>query len=499
MKETRAIKFYLDKSVNKSKKIEIINFLNECKEAQNKLYEYYWSNFKIVIDSKNKIDFNYKGLNYKEISPLLKSHHFQQVNQDVYGSLIAILTKIKQKIKFEYKDDKEKQRIYNYLKGFCFEWDRLEKYVNKQLKEYKKQDGKYYEFLLQVKNTIENKDKFSNIKGIIESEFWYVKENYFKCPNISKCCIWCNTAHTIELKQNSFYDWYFILDSNENISRNPKATRGVFEKITIPIKYSDYHHEILKDKILSNSFKIGTNNQGQIYIMGTYNIEKEYTLNEVKDIVGIDIGLKKLITCSDGEIIEQNPYILNKLNRLIKHQGNRNRLEKHLQKKLNDENYRLGNNHYLKRQQRLTNFVTCDNRYIIKQFLNGRDNDLIIMENLEIGHSSTKTKHANYLLKRLHIQAIKEDVLRYCKEYGINVSLVNPDYTSQCCPKCGFVSKDNRKSQEEFKCIKCNHTDNADHNASINIKNRYYDDRININTPTWRVKEILEQDYIACG
>lgn len=41
MKEARSIKFYLDKSVNKSKKDDIIQFLNECANVENQLYAYF--------------------------------------------------------------------------------------------------------------------------------------------------------------------------------------------------------------------------------------------------------------------------------------------------------------------------------------------------------------------------------------------------------------------------------------------------------------------------
>ena len=40
------------------------------------------------------------------------------------------------------------------------------------------------------------------------------------------------------------------------------------------------------------------------------------------------------------------------------------------------------------------------------------------------------------------------------------------------CPICGCIEDENRITQEKFKCIECGHEDNADHNASINIKNR---------------------------
>ena len=52
---------------------------------------------------------------------------------------------------------------------------------------------------------------------------------------------------------------------------------------------------------------------------------------------------------------------------------------------------------------------------------------------------------------------------------GGEVIKVNPKYTSQKCSCCGHVSKENRKTQSKFKCVKCGFTLNADVNASINI------------------------------
>lgn len=34
---------------------------------------------------------------------------------------------------------------------------------------------------------------------------------------------------------------------------------------------------------------------------------------------------------------------------------------------------------------------------------------------------------------------------------------------------CGYISKENRKSQAEFVCLKCGHSENADINAAKNI------------------------------
>jgi putative transposase len=52
------------------------------------------------------------------------------------------------------------------------------------------------------------------------------------------------------------------------------------------------------------------------------------------------------------------------------------------------------------------------------------------------------------------------------------VITVPPQYTSQECSQCGFISKENRKTQADFACQTCGYSDNADSNASYNIKKK---------------------------
>jgi transposase len=52
-----------------------------------------------------------------------------------------------------------------------------------------------------------------------------------------------------------------------------------------------------------------------------------------------------------------------------------------------------------------------------------------------------------------------------------DVIRVNPKYTSQTCPVCGFISRGNRKN-ESFKCLECGFVGHADHVGAINISER---------------------------
>lgn len=447
-KEKRAIKFYLNKSVNKSKKDKILKFLSECNLVENQLLTYYWNNFDIVIKSKTKIDFIYNNkINFKDITPQLKSHHFQSIIQQVYEQMKSIQSKIiNKKIRFKFKDDTNKQRIYNYCKQFCFDWDKLEKYNKKQLNKFKKKDEKYHEFLLLVKDYINDDKLYSELKQDIENKFWEEKAK-FKLPNKTEFQIRCSSFNSVDIKLKEF-EWLFNISNNDRIGGTEK--KGIYDKIIIPVKFSNYHKQKLKDKKLASTFNLKLNNYGRIEIIGCYEVEVDYSKNDINNEIGIDIGFKKLITSSDGEIIEQNDKIIKMAKRVLSNQHNRDGLEYHLKEKYNNRDFKLPNKRHKLLQAKLSNFVKSDNRFKIKQFLNGRENYHIIMEELELAYNRTYNREVNYLMKRIGIQSLKSDIEKYCKKYGINISTVNPAYTSQQCPVCGYVNKKSRKTQERF-------------------------------------------------
>jgi putative transposase len=55
---------------------------------------------------------------------------------------------------------------------------------------------------------------------------------------------------------------------------------------------------------------------------------------------------------------------------------------------------------------------------------------------------------------------------------GVAVREVKPSYTSQTCPRCGHIGKENWKGYSYFKCVKCGYEANRDRVASLNIAKR---------------------------
>ncbi len=88
----------------------------------------------------------------------------------------------------------------------------------------------------------------------------------------------------------------------------------------------------------------------------------------------------------------------------------------------------------------------------------------IQMENL-----SGITEYSDRFLKNWSYFDLQSKIEYKAKQAGIDVIYINPQFTSQRCSKCGYISKDNRKTQAQFCCQKCGFESNADYNASQNI------------------------------
>lgn len=55
---------------------------------------------------------------------------------------------------------------------------------------------------------------------------------------------------------------------------------------------------------------------------------------------------------------------------------------------------------------------------------------------------------------------------------GVPVVLVDPRNTSRECHECNYIDKKNRRSRDDFLCLRCGHAGPADHNAARNIAGR---------------------------
>ena len=102
----------------------------------------------------------------------------------------------------------------------------------------------------------------------------------------------------------------------------------------------------------------------------------------------------------------------------------------------------------------------------------------IAMENLDgfQGSRLYADDAKGFNLGRLHLRtglsSLKDEFIHIAPKYGLSVSLVQPEYTSKMCGHCGCIDDRNRQTQEEFCCVECHHSENADIHSAKNIKFR---------------------------
>ena len=184
---------------------------------------------------------------------------------------------------------------------------------------------------------------------------------------------------------------------------------------------------------------------------------------EVKDFIGVDLGIVNIARDSDGgkhsgEDIER-----------VRRRHHRNRMRAQ----------RKGTKGAKKRLKRLAareaRFRRHEN-HVISKGLVAKAKDTgggIGMEDLSgIRERTTvrakqRARHSGWAFAQL----------RSFVEYkanlgGVPVVLVDPRDTSRTCSECGHCETANRKTRDEFECRHCGHSEDADLNAARNIRSR---------------------------
>ena len=143
------------------------------------------------------------------------------------------------------------------------------------------------------------------------------------------------------------------------------------------------------------------------------------------------------------------------------------------------------------------------------------DHDIIAIEKLNLAGMSKRAKAKvdphnpgvflpngqtakRGLNRKLRLSALAQfgEFLQYkARLSGGQVIEVDPKNTSRRCSSCGHVAQENRESQAVFLCKKCGHSDNADHNAAINILDRALRDHVKDITDFWGGKHPSVRAY----
>lgn len=309
------------------------------------------------------------------------------------------------------------------------------------------------------------------------------KMNFLYATYIQSCISETGTWFTARMVKNCFAEGYGMVKSAKSNAENKKnkkyyrpvhygkkmtlsetvITRGVaiqtkeFDynltlgcignklKISIPLKKHKQFNKWDSRGKLSKSVTIS-----EKYIMFTFEVEtgKKKT---VGNLIGVDFGLKKLCTISNGNIIGKD-------------------IKKHL---LDLNNKKRCSKGYYRKKEEIKEYINKE----IKD-INFNDKQLVVVEKLK--NMKYKMKERGRLSKsirsvfyNLSYRQVLGRIQMLCEESRTSFRSVLPHNTSKECFCCGHIEKGNRLSQESFVCLKCGHSDNADLNASKVILKRF--------------------------
>jgi len=241
--------------------------------------------------------------------------------------------------------------------------------------------------------------------------------------------------------------------------------------IKIPVLYSRKFHGSLKRYTngTDTSYVVCFNELDKtIRVILSHAGDREYPdASSTDTFVGFDANSKhNQLTGSNGISVDHNREALDALIKELLHTD---------ELKTKEPDYKEGKRRQQKiitLRRKIKHHTERNCAAICKQMIANGENHAVF-EDLGNGFGrSFATKddiNFNRIIKEMHLSAIKDEFEHIARKYGIAVSTVHPEYTSQTCPVCGFMDDGNRKNQEEFECLECGYKDNADRNASVNI------------------------------
>lgn len=198
---------------------------------------------------------------------------------------------------------------------------------------------------------------------------------------------------------------------------------------------------------------------GEFFLSIPFEIEELPLQNN--DVIGLDLGLKRIVANSNGEIIKGNNFKANKRKlRCLKRKlqsiakSKKSKSAKRKLKKIRNKEF----NH-------TKNYIHTITKFILKN----TKESVIVLEDLSKIKSKNKGKRFNNRLSQIPFYQFRQFLTYKAPLYGKKVVTVNPHYTSQLDCRglengirrgCKYIALDNKILD-------------ADINAANNIRNRY--------------------------
>ena len=214
---------------------------------------------------------------------------------------------------------------------------------------------------------------------------------------------------------------------------------------------------------------------GKWYVSIQTEYEVPEQVHKAASMVGLDAGVTKLATLSDGTVYQP-------VNSFKANQRKLAMLQRQLSRKVK---FSASWQKQKKKIQRLHSHIANIRRDYLHKVTSeiSKNHAMIVIEDLKVCNISKSAKGTaerpgrNIRAKSGLNRSILDQgwyEMRRQLEYkqlwrGGQVLAIPPAYTSQRCACCGHTAKENRQTQSKFVCQVCGYTENADINGARNI------------------------------
>lgn len=254
-----------------------------------------------------------------------------------------------------------------------------------------------------------------------------IEKNRPSKPNLGEVCPELDSRFiTIDLNNDTTFDGWVTIQSIGNRM-----------KIVLPFKKTKHINSLLENGNIKAGIRLTP--KSFTFMFDVEDVEQKDSGNTI----GIDIGQTTLLSCSDGISSSKNS-----------HGHDLSTISDILSRK------KKGSKGFRRTQEHRKNYINWSVNQL--NLNNTKQINLEKIKDLKRGRvTSRKLSHWTYTL-------IRDKLESKCQEEGVLISYIDPTYTSQRCSCCGWVQKSNRNGKT-FICKSCNHTEDADINASHNI------------------------------
>lgn len=190
-------------------------------------------------------------------------------------------------------------------------------------------------------------------------------------------------------------------------------------------------------------------------------------------MVGIDMGITRFATLSDGSFVEP-------VSSFKRHQDALRKAQQALSRKVKfSRNWLKAKRKIQKLHHRIAN--------VRRNFLHqtssqiSKNHAIVCIEDLQVKNMSSTAKKGRRSFSKTGLNRSILDQgwgeFRRQLDYklawnGGHLIAVPPQNTSRTCPSCGHVSAENRQTQARFACVQCGYENNADVVGAINVLKR---------------------------